>query len=147
MVLTTFALNINAQEHVPAAKVVPSGPNVPAGNTPAQSTISKSDSDFVKMVTDSVERDMNRVRKMSDELMTYVRSQELTPQRRAVADSMAEVYHGVYERVIAYIKQELENHRESPECAQLINRFQRPLGLDYIPPCRPARTERNPRHD
>ncbi|MBR4533212.1 MAG: TlpA family protein disulfide reductase [Bacteroidaceae bacterium] len=75
---------------------------------------------------------MNLIRQKSDELMEYVRAQELTPERRAVADSMAEAYRAIYDNIIIYLRQEVESHRESSDVARLLNRYQRLLGLDYL---------------
>ncbi|MCR5180509.1 MAG: TlpA family protein disulfide reductase [Bacteroidaceae bacterium] len=87
---------------------------------------------FAKAAADSMQRTMDLVRQKSEELMVYVRAQELTPERRAVADSMANSYNNLYVEALGYLKQQLESHRDSPDCAFLLNRYQRLLGLEYI---------------
>lgn len=86
----------------------------------------------LQAVADSVDRNMNIIREKQDELMTYVRAQELTPERRVVADSISRTYMQLYYETTDYLKQQLESHHESPECASLINKYQRLLGLDYL---------------
>ena len=132
LVIMTYALNINAQESVPAAMIVPSPSIASNGTTLATSSIEGRDNGFAKVVIDSIEHDISRVRQKSDELIAYVRAQELTPERRVVADSMAEEYRAVYDHVIVYLKQEIENHKESPDVAHLLNRYQRLLGQEYV---------------
>ena len=86
----------------------------------------------LQAVTDSVDHYLSAIRDKQDELMAYVQAQELTPERRAVADSISRIYMQLYHQTTEYLKQQLESHRESPECASLINRYQRLLGLDYL---------------
>ena len=86
----------------------------------------------LQAVSDSVDHSLSIIRDKQDELMIYLRAQELTPERRAVADSIARTYMQLYSQTTDYLKQQLESHRKSPECASLINKYQRMLGLDYL---------------
>lgn len=126
LLLLAVSLNVSAQKTVKAAPL--------KVNTPTSSPTNdnESTSSFVREVTDSVGHTMEHIRRKSEELMRYVRAEELTPQRRAVADSMAHTNNQLYEQASAYLCEQLESHRDSPDCAQLIVRFQRMLGLDYI---------------
>lgn len=124
LLLLAVSLNVSAQKSVKAAPI--------KAYLPTYSSDNENTSSFIREVTDSVGHTMDYIRQKSEELMKYVRAEELTPQRRAVADSMAQAYNQLYEQASAYLREQLESHRDSPDCVQLIVRFQRMLGLDYI---------------
>ena len=121
-----ISLNINAQKAIPATKIIPS-----KRSTEATAPASEKDA-FLQLVIDSVKHNMTTISQKSDELMAFVRAQELTPERRAVADSMANNYMKLYELTKAYVKEQINSHLESPATAQLINEFQQMVGLDFI---------------
>ena len=132
LIMSSLALCISAQTSIPALRIIPNNSNGAAGSTPSANTVTNPEGNFVQAVIDSVENSMNLIRQKSDELMEYVRAQELTPERRAVADSMAEAYRAIYDNISVYLRQEVDSQRESSDVARLLNRYQRLLGLDYL---------------
>ena len=87
---------------------------------------------FAQEVTDSMTHYDRLLRGKYDALMEYVQAKELTPERRAAADSMVAAYQQLNAQAHSYLCHALESHRESPACATLINKYQRLLGLDFI---------------
>lgn len=119
-------LIVSAQEAVPATRIIPSG-------HPMEATATANEKEaFVQLVIDSVKHNMTTIKLKSDELMTFVRAQELTPERRAVADSMANAYMKLYEQTQTYVREQINSHLESPATAQLINEFQQMIGLEFV---------------
>jgi len=78
------------------------------------------------------EQKMNIVKEKEAELRSLVMGKEMTPELRAKGDSLYAIYSKIYGEAVDGLKAQLENHRDAAATAQLLTRYQRQLGLEYL---------------
>lgn len=130
-----LSLSANAQQAVKAKKIISHAPTIAPRLSEAASandTLSEADKDFVIAVLDSAERLENKAHGAYDALMAYVQAKQLTPERRAEAQKMAEGYMQLRTNLSNYLHSELESHRESPGSAKILVACSSFLGPEYI---------------
>lgn len=132
--LTASAQEASTEEKpqsVKAMKIIRHDPASLQDQAPAGTRVAD-DNSFATAVIDSVERIFAEARKGEEALMAYVQAEPLTPERRAEANKMAEGYMKIYNASADYLRSELESHRESPDAARLLIKYQRLLGSEYV---------------
>ncbi len=88
--------------------------------------------DFADEATAKFEQQMTTVKAKESELRTLITGKEMTPELRVKADSVYAQYMKLYSDALGTLKSELESHREDAATAQLLVKYQRQLGLDYL---------------
>lgn len=130
-----LSLSANAQQAVKAKKIISHAPTSAPRLSEAASaddTLSEADKDFVRAVLDSASIMNNKALAAYDALMAYVQAEQLTPERRAEAQKMAEGYMQQREALVNYLHSELESHTQSPGSAKILAAFFSQLGPEYI---------------
>lgn len=87
---------------------------------------------FVDEANAQFEQKMNIVKEKEAELRSLVMGKEMTPELRAKGDSLYAIYSKIYGEAVDGLKAQLENHRDAAATAQLLTRYQRQLGLEYL---------------
>ena len=87
---------------------------------------------FVDEANAQFEQKMNIVKEKETELRSLVMGKEMTPELRAKGDSLYAIYSKIYGEAVDGLKAQLENHRDAAATAQLLTRYQRQLGLEYL---------------
>ena len=88
---------------------------------------------FVDEVNARFDQRMNVIKEKETELRALVQQgKEITPEIRAKADSIYKIYMTTYNEAIQEVKTQLESHSDDAASVQLITKYQRELGLDYL---------------
>lgn len=88
---------------------------------------------FVDEVNARFDQRMNVIKEKETELRALVQQgKEITPEIRAKADSIYQIYMTTYNEAIQDVKAQLESHSDDAASVQLITKYQRELGLDYL---------------
>jgi peroxiredoxin len=88
---------------------------------------------FVDEVNARFGQRMNVIKEKETELRALVQQgKEITPEIRAKADSIYQIYMTTYNEAIQDVKAKLESHSDDAASVQLITKYQRELGLDYL---------------
>ena len=87
---------------------------------------------FVDEANAQFEQKMNIVKEKETELRSLVMGKEMTPELRAKGDSLYAIYSKIYGEAVDALKAQLEKHRDAAATAQLLTRYQRQLGLEYL---------------
>ncbi len=88
---------------------------------------------FVDEVNARFDQRMNVINEKETELRALVQQgKEITPEIRAKADSIYQIYMTTYNEAIQDVKAQLESHSDDAASVQLITKYQRELGLDYL---------------
>lgn len=88
---------------------------------------------FVDEVNARFDQRMNVIKEKETELRALVQQgKEITPEIRAKADSIYKIYMTTYNEAIQDVKAQLESHSDDAASVQLITKYQRELGLDYL---------------
>ena len=88
---------------------------------------------FVDEVNARFDQRMNVIKEKETELRALVQQgKEITPEIRAKADSIYQIYMKTYNEAIQDVKAQLESHSDDAASVQLITKYQRELGLDYL---------------
>ena len=88
---------------------------------------------FVDEVNARFEQRMNVIKEKETELRSLVQpGKQITPEIRTKADSIYQIYMTNYKEAIEDVKTQLESHSEDIASVQLITKYQRELGLDYL---------------
>lgn len=87
---------------------------------------------FIDETNALFEQKMNIVKEKESELRTLVMGKEMTPELRAKGDSLYAIYSKIYGEAVDNLKAQLESHRDDTATAQLLTKYQRQLGLDYL---------------
>ena len=88
---------------------------------------------FVDEVNARFDQRMNVIKEKETELRALVQQgKEITPEIRAKADSIYQIYMTTYNEAIQDVKTQLESHSDDAASVQLITKYQRELGLDYL---------------
>ena len=88
---------------------------------------------FVDEVNARFGQRMNVIKEKETELRALVQQgKEITPEIRAKADSIYQIYMTTYNEAIQDVKAQLESHSDDAASVQLITKYQRELGLDYL---------------
>ena len=87
---------------------------------------------FVDEANAQFEQKMNIVKEKEAELRSLVMGKEMTPELRAKGDSLYAIYSKIYGEAVDGLKAQLEKHRDAAATAQLLTRYQRQLGLEYL---------------
>ena len=88
---------------------------------------------FVDEVNARFDQRMNVIKEKETELRALVQQgKEITPEIRAKADSIYKIYMTTYNEAIQDVKTQLESHSDDAASVQLITKYQRELGLDYL---------------
>ncbi len=87
---------------------------------------------FVDEANAQFEQKMNIVKEKETELRSLVMGKEITPELRAKGDSLYAIYSKIYGEAVDGLKAQLEKHRNAAATAQLLTRYQRQLGLEYL---------------
>lgn len=87
---------------------------------------------FVDEANAQFEQKMNIVKEKETELRSLVMGKEMTPELRAKGDSLYAIYSKIYGEAVDGLKAQLEKHRDAAATAQLLTRYQRQLGLEYL---------------
>ena len=130
-----ISLSAPAQQAVKAKKIIshaPAATQLSGEAAATDSTLSEADKDFVIAVLDSAERLENKAHGAYNALMAYVQAEQLTPERRAEAQKMAEGYMQLRTNLANYLHSELESHRESPGSAKILVACSSFLEPEYI---------------
>ena len=130
-----ISMSTNAQQAVKAKKIISHAPTTMqqiGEAVSADSTLSDKDKNFVIAVLDSAERMSNKAHEAYDALMAYVQAEQLTPERRAEAQKMAEGYMQLRENHANYLRSELESHKQSLGSAKILAANFSYLGPEYV---------------
>jgi len=88
---------------------------------------------FVDEVNARFDQRMNVIKEKETELRALVQQgKEITPEIRAKADSIYQIYMTTYNEAIQEVKTQLESHSDDAASVQLVTKYQRELGLDYL---------------
>ena len=89
-------------------------------------------SNFVDETNKQFELQMSSVKEKEMELRNLIQGKEMSPELRQKADSIYTIYSQQYGMAVKQLKAQLESHREEAATAQLLTKYQRQLGLDYL---------------
>lgn len=87
---------------------------------------------FVTEASEQFDKQMSFFMEKQTELRQMVQGKQMTPELRAKADSVYQIYMKVYTDAIDGLKSQLAAHSDDAATTELITKYQRQLGLDYL---------------
>lgn len=87
---------------------------------------------FVTEASEQFDKQMSVFMEKQTELRQMVQGKQMTPELRAKADSVYQIYMKVYTDAIDGLKSQLAAHSDDDATTELITKYQRQLGLDYL---------------